>query len=158
MYLKGSVNFFWTYPGMYVPRPLEFTTYRAETPVEQLAREMRSLSKLNWHNTQFDGGEPITARAAGRVGDILKCVADGGRSTPTFRFYMSSFRRRSRRLRSARGRCQTQRLPWAGDFKKLHSADRLRSPRRGGLRFRAGSSGDEQSRTRTLLIGQFLTV
>lgn len=88
LYLKGSVNFFETYPGMYVPRPLEFTTYRAETPVEQLAREMLSLSKLNWNNTQFDGGEPITVRAARRVGDILKCVAEGGRVQPTFRFFM----------------------------------------------------------------------
>ena len=59
IYLKGSVNFFQTYPGMYVPRPLELTTYRVEMPVEHLAREMLSLSKLNWNNTQFDGGEPI---------------------------------------------------------------------------------------------------
>jgi hypothetical protein len=88
LYLKGSVDFFKTYPGMYVPRPLEFTTYRAETPVEQLAREMLSLSKLNWNNTQFDGGEPITVRAARRVGDILKCVAEGGKVQPTFRFFM----------------------------------------------------------------------
>jgi hypothetical protein len=88
LYLKGSVDFFETYPGMYVPRPLEFTTYRAETPVEQLAREMLSLSKLNWNNTQFDGGEPITVRAARRVGDILKCVAEGGKVQPTFRFFM----------------------------------------------------------------------
>jgi hypothetical protein len=88
LYLKGSVNFFETYPGMYVPRPLEFTTYRAETPVEQLAREMLSLSKLNWNNTHFDGGEPITVRAARRVGDILKCVAEGGKVQPTFRFFM----------------------------------------------------------------------
>ncbi|HEX5370297.1 MAG TPA: hypothetical protein VFY10_12855 [Dehalococcoidia bacterium] len=88
LYLKGSVDFFKTYPGMYVPRPLEFTTHRAETPVEQLAREMLSLSKLNWNNTQFDGGEPITVRAARRVGDILKCVAEGGRVQPTFRFFM----------------------------------------------------------------------
>jgi hypothetical protein len=83
LYLKGSVNFFETYPGLYVPRPLEFTTFRAE-----LAREMMSLSKLNWNNTQFDGGEPITVRAARRVGDILKCVAEGGRVQPTFRFFM----------------------------------------------------------------------
>lgn len=88
LYLKGSVDFFKTYPGMYVPRPLEFTTYKAETPVEQLAREMLSLSKLNWNNTQFDGGEPITVRAARRVGDILKCVAEGGKVQPTFRFFM----------------------------------------------------------------------
>jgi hypothetical protein len=42
LYLKGSVNFCETYPGMYVPRPLEFTTFRAETPLDQLAREMLS--------------------------------------------------------------------------------------------------------------------
>jgi hypothetical protein len=88
LYLKGSVNFFETYPGMYVPRPLEFTTFRAETPLDQLAREMLSLSKLNWNNTQFDGGEPITVRAARRVGDILKCVPEGGKVQPTFRFFM----------------------------------------------------------------------
>lgn len=88
LYLKGSVNFFETYPGMYVPRPLEFVAYRAETPIEQLGREMLSLSKLNWNNTQFDGGEPITVRAARRVGDILKCVAEGGKVQPTFRFFM----------------------------------------------------------------------
>ncbi len=58
------------------------------TPVDQLAREMLSLSKLNWNNTQFDGGEPITVRAARRVGDILKCVAEGGKVQPTFRFFI----------------------------------------------------------------------
>jgi hypothetical protein len=88
LYLKGSVDFFKTYPGMYVPRPLEFTVYRAETPVSQLAGEMLSLSKLNWNNTQFDGGEPITVRAARRVGDILKCVSENGIVQPTFRFFM----------------------------------------------------------------------
>jgi hypothetical protein len=88
LYLRGSVQFFETYPGMYVPRPLEFSVAKAETPPEQLAREMLSLSKLNWNNTQFDGGEPITVRAARRVGDILKCVSDGGIVQPSFRFFM----------------------------------------------------------------------
>ena len=88
LYLKGSVDFFATYPGMYVPRPLEFSVHQAETPLEGLAKEMFSLSKLNWNNTQFDGGEPITVRAARRVGDILKCVPEGGNVQPTFRFFM----------------------------------------------------------------------
>ena len=88
VYLKGSVNFFRTYPGMYVPRPLELVAYRADTPLERLARESLSLSKLNWNNTQFDGGEPITVHAARRVGDILKCVPEGGRVQPTYRFFM----------------------------------------------------------------------
>jgi hypothetical protein len=88
LYLRGSVQFFETYPGMYVPRPLEFSVIRSETSLEQLAREMLSLSKLNWNNTQFDGGEPITLRAARRVGDILKCVPEGGVIQPSFRFYI----------------------------------------------------------------------
>jgi len=88
LYLRGSVQFFQTYPGMYVPRPLELSVSQAETTLEQLAKEILSLSKLNWNNTQFDGGEPITVRAARRVGDILKCVPEGGAIQPSFRFYM----------------------------------------------------------------------
>jgi hypothetical protein len=88
LYLRGSVQFFQTYPGLYVPRPLELSVSRADATLEQLATEILSLSKLNWNNTQFDGGEPITVRAARRVGDILKCVPDGGNIRPSFRFYM----------------------------------------------------------------------
>ena len=88
LYLRGSVQFFETYPGLYVPRPLEFTVFDGEVPLEQLAREILSLSKLNWNNTQFDGGEPITVRAARRVGDILKCIPEGGPVQSSFRFYM----------------------------------------------------------------------
>ena len=88
LYLRGSVQFFETYPGMYVPRPLEFAVSESETSLDQLAKEILSLSKLNWNNTQFDGGEPITLRAARRVGDILKCVADDGVIQPSFRFFI----------------------------------------------------------------------
>jgi hypothetical protein len=73
-YLRGSVPYFRTYPGMYVPCPLEFVRNDGETPPIELAREMLELSKLNFNNTQFDGGEPLTVRAARRVGDILKHV------------------------------------------------------------------------------------
>jgi hypothetical protein len=88
LYLRGSVQFFETSPSLYVPRPFEVTLAQAETPIEQLAREMLSLSKLNWNNTQFDGGEPITVRAARHVGDILKCIPDGAPVQSSFRFYM----------------------------------------------------------------------
>jgi hypothetical protein len=71
-----------------VPRPLEFTAIDATMTLQLLGREMLCLSKLNWHNTQFDGGEPITVRAARRVGDILKCVPEGGAVQASFRFFM----------------------------------------------------------------------
>jgi hypothetical protein len=88
VYLRGSVQFFETYPGMYVPRPLELAATRSEASIEQIAREVLSLSKVNWNNTQFDGGEPITLRAARRVGDILKCIPDAGIVQPSFRFFI----------------------------------------------------------------------
>jgi len=88
LYLRGSVSFFEAYPGMYVPRPLEFELAHTDATVSQLATEILALSKLNWNNTQFDGGEPITVRAARRVGDILKCIPTDGIVQPGFRFFM----------------------------------------------------------------------
>jgi hypothetical protein len=88
LYLRGSVNFYESYPGLYVPRPLEFSVEEADLTLRKLAEEIFALSKLNWNNTQFDGGEPITVRAARRVGDILKCVAEGAAVQPSFRFFM----------------------------------------------------------------------
>jgi hypothetical protein len=44
--------------------------------------------KMDDEDTPIDGGEPIMVRAARRVRDILKCVADGGKVQPTFRFFM----------------------------------------------------------------------
>jgi hypothetical protein len=87
LYLRGSVNFFKAYPGMYVPRPLEITAQDTETPLSKLAEEIFHLSKLNWNNTQFDGGEPITVKAARRVGDILKCVPEGHALQSNFRYF-----------------------------------------------------------------------
>ena len=88
LYLRGSVNFYESYPGLYVPRPLEFSIKEADVTLKQLAEEIFALSKLNWNNTEFDGGEPITVRAARRVGDILKCVPKEGPVQPSFRFFM----------------------------------------------------------------------
>jgi len=31
---------------------------------------------MNWNNTQFDGADPITTRAADQVGSILRHVPD----------------------------------------------------------------------------------
>jgi hypothetical protein len=88
VYLRGSVNFFATYPGMYVPRPLEFRMESSESTPRQLGSEILGLSKLNWNNTQFDGGEPMTVRAARRVGDILKRMPEGLPIRPAYRNFM----------------------------------------------------------------------
>ncbi len=88
LYLRGSVPFFQAYPGLYVPRPFEYELCQSEYSVEEIGAEMMLLSKLNWNNTQFDGGEPITVRAARRVGDILKWIPSGAIPKNGFRYFM----------------------------------------------------------------------
>lgn len=85
---RGSVEFFRTYPGMYVPRPLLLRCYEVGQSLGFLAEEILALSKVNWNNTQFDGGEPITIRAAHQVGEILKYVPEEQAIAPRYSFYM----------------------------------------------------------------------
>lgn len=88
LYTRGSVEFFAAYPGMYVPRPLEFLCEDTEQTARFLALEMLGLSKMNWNNTQFDGGDPITTRAADQVGSILRYVPAGAVPQARYAFYM----------------------------------------------------------------------
>ncbi|CAN7419574.1 hypothetical protein LJR231_002696 [Phyllobacterium sp. LjRoot231] len=89
LYTRGSVDFFATYPGLYVPNPLFIIAQRRDTPSwDVLLREMLALTKMNWNGTQFDGALPVTLRAAKQVGEILKYVADETTPDPRYRFYM----------------------------------------------------------------------
>lgn len=88
LYTRGSVPFFATYPGMYVPKTLGFKTELVEDTPHFLANEILALTKMNWNNTQFDGGEPITLRASRQVGKILKYIKDGDSIMPSYRYYM----------------------------------------------------------------------
>ena len=85
--LKGTVPYFRVYPVAYIPRALEFLLEDGETSAPELAREIVGLSKLNFNNTQFDSGDPITVRAARRVGDILKHVPRGKKVNARFRYF-----------------------------------------------------------------------
>ena len=88
LYTRGSVDFFATYPGMYVPRPLLFRCeYTEQTPLF-IAQEIMALTKMNWNNTQFDGAQPITIRAARQVGSILKYITSNDYYAPNYMFYM----------------------------------------------------------------------
>ncbi|MEQ9668531.1 argonaute/piwi family protein [Coleofasciculus sp. G2-EDA-02] len=88
LYTRGSIDFFSTYPGMYVPRPLKFRCESVEGTPKALAQEILALTKMNWNNTQFDRGEPITIRAARQVGSILKYLSKNDPLETHYRFYM----------------------------------------------------------------------
>jgi hypothetical protein len=88
LYTRGSVEFFATYPGMYMPRPVRITADKAEQTPRYLAEEILALTKMNWNDTQFDGGMPITIRAAWEVGDILRYAGPTDAIPPHYSFYM----------------------------------------------------------------------
>jgi hypothetical protein len=72
LFTRGTVNFYRTYPGMYVPSPIGLRSASVESSMEELAVEVLGLTKLNWNQSQLDGRLPITLRAAQQVSRILK--------------------------------------------------------------------------------------
>jgi hypothetical protein len=72
LYTRGSVEFYRTYPGLYVPQPLEIRIVESDESPGVIGEEILSLSKMNWNNTQFDGKYPITIQCARSVGNIMK--------------------------------------------------------------------------------------
>jgi hypothetical protein len=88
LYTRGSVPYFRTYPGLYVPQPIMLRPYRMESTLSELAEETLALTKMNWNSTQFDGSLPITVRASRAVSRILKHVSTGELEAAEYRFYI----------------------------------------------------------------------
>jgi hypothetical protein len=87
LYTRGGVDFYQTYTGMYIPRPLGFLCEEITQTPKFLAQEILALTKMNWNATQFDQDEPITVKAARRVGDILKYLNQGEEQS-RYSYYM----------------------------------------------------------------------
>jgi hypothetical protein len=84
LYTHGSVPFYKTYPGLYVPRTLGIRPALTERGVEEIAAEILALTKLNWNRARLDGKKPITLLTAERVGQILRHVP--AETTPAARY------------------------------------------------------------------------
>ncbi len=88
VYTIGSVTYFGTYPGMYIPTPIVMHLEETESPPAALAQELLALSKMNWNKTQFDGRDPMTLKAAKSLGRIFKYMPEGAPIESRYRFYM----------------------------------------------------------------------
>jgi hypothetical protein len=53
-----------------------------------LAQKILALTKMNWNNTQFDNFEPITLKAACKVGSIFKYMKPTDPFQSRYSFYM----------------------------------------------------------------------
>lgn len=88
LYTRGMVDFYKTYPGMYVPNPLRITAYEQDSSLEALCEEILGLTKMNWNNTQLDGRLPITLECARKIGDIMKYVGAKEKPQVSYSYYM----------------------------------------------------------------------
>ncbi|MFO0873170.1 MAG: hypothetical protein U0575_04260 [Phycisphaerales bacterium] len=87
-YTHSSVDFYRSYPGLYVPRPLLIRLECAAADVRSLVRETLALTKMNWNSTHFSNALPITLSAADGVGDIVRHVRGVDDVQPRYSYYM----------------------------------------------------------------------
>lgn len=88
LYSRGSVWYYQTYPGLYVPQPIELRIVRSEESPGFIAKEILGLTKMNWNNTQFDGKYPVTIGCARKVGEIMKYLTEHDQPQIRYGYYM----------------------------------------------------------------------
>ena len=88
LYTRGSVPYFETYPGMYIPGALEVRLFEHDESPNLICDEILALTKMNWNNTQFDRKFPITIECARNVGEILKYLEPDDDMQLKYSFYM----------------------------------------------------------------------
>jgi len=88
LYTRGSVPFYETYPGKYIPSPLEIRLAKYDESPNLICDEILALTKMNWNNAQFDRKYPITIECARNVGEILKYLDPDDHMQLKYSFYM----------------------------------------------------------------------
>jgi len=77
LYATGSIEFYRTYPGMYIPHPIGIRPITSAQNPRELAAEVLALTKMNWNQTRLDGRLPVTLRTANQVKSVLRfCPPD----------------------------------------------------------------------------------
>lgn len=89
LYTNGSIPYYGTYPGIYVPNPLLLCPHESsDSTVAQIAEEIFSLTKINWNSTQMNQRLPIPIRASRKVGEVLKYVPNDQIVSTDYRRYI----------------------------------------------------------------------
>lgn len=89
LYTIGSIPYYQTYPGLYVPNPLLLCPHEvSESTLQEIAGEVFSLTKVNWNSTQMNQKLPAPIRAARNVAEVLKYIGEDEEVSPDYRKYM----------------------------------------------------------------------
>lgn len=90
LYSTGFSSEAGTYEGFEVPVPVGISIQYGDADLEQVARDVLSLTKLNYNSCSFGNADPITIRYSQQIGEIL--LANPGlpadQRQHTLRYYM----------------------------------------------------------------------
>lgn len=87
LYTTGYIPYFNTYHGAYLPVPLEIENI-GETPIEDIAKEILALTKMNFNNSEYCDGLPITIQFSSKVGEIIQYFPENSELPNKYYFYM----------------------------------------------------------------------
>lgn len=87
LFTSGYVPWWNEYPGMHIPAPLELGTAGA-TNIKDRAKEILTLTKMNWNSSDGISRLPITLLFARRVGELMCELSDNAAPKPSYRFYI----------------------------------------------------------------------
>ena len=88
LYTNGSIEFYSTYPGMYVPQPIGIRSVHSSRSPRDRATEILALTKMNWNQTRLDGKLPVTLRTAAQVKQVLRFCTPGSPIATRYAHYM----------------------------------------------------------------------
>ncbi|MCI0390767.1 MAG: hypothetical protein MOB07_18635 [Acidobacteria bacterium] len=87
LFTTGYVPWWAEYPGPHIPSPLEIGV-DSDSNLSERAREILTLTKMNWNSADGIGRHPITITFARRVGMIMTEMGEEDVPNPLYRFYM----------------------------------------------------------------------
>ena len=86
LYTTGFIPYYNTYQGAYLPVPLEIENI-GETPIEDIAKEILALTKMNFNNSEYCDGLPITIQFSSKVGEIIQYFPQDSVDLPNKYYY-----------------------------------------------------------------------
>lgn len=88
LWTRGYIPRLRTYPGREVPNPLTVEIRQGTADIEQVMRDVMSLTKLNFNAAEYCDGLPVTLRFADLVGEILTAGPITEHAPLPFKFYI----------------------------------------------------------------------
>lgn len=88
LYCSGFKPRIATYDGWETPVPLRIDIQYGDAPIEDVARDILGLTKLNYNACRLGESEPVTVKFSDAVGEILISNPTITKHRPNFKFYI----------------------------------------------------------------------